>query len=62
MDWGCWDLAGRWVCSDLMCSGWSFWFGGSMLVPVPWIDAVLVLETDVVPLRTMMVECSTEFM
>ena len=29
------------------------------VVPVPWIAAVPVLETDVVPLRTMMVECST---
>jgi hypothetical protein len=32
------------------------------LVLVPWIDAVLVLEIDVVPLRTALVECSTEFM
>ncbi len=32
------------------------------MVLVPWADAVLVLEIDVVSLRTVLVECSTESM
>ena len=43
-----------------MCSGVLVPFDAVALVG--WIDVVLVLDVDSIPLRTVLVECSTKFM
>ena len=54
---GCWDLAGRWDCSDVMCSGVLVSFDA--VAPVRLIDVILMLDVDLVSVRTVLAECST---
>ena len=69
MDRGHWDRMGRWDCSVLMRSGCLVSLP-RRIVLVWWIDvvvdsltaAVLVLEIDVVSLRTVLAEHSMKFM
>ncbi len=60
------NLAGPWVartsCAPVVVSFDVVALVRSIVVVAPWTDAIVVLEIDVVPLRTVLVECSIESM